>query len=250
MVKGLIGKKINMSQWYDSHGRVAPITKVSVEPNFVVQIKETDKDNYKSVQLGVGKAKKLNKPLEGHVKKSKLGYLPSDLREFGFDGDISIGQEIKVGQVFSKGSLVDVVGVSKGKGFAGVGKRHGFAGGPRTHGQSDRERAPGSIGATTTPGRVLKGTRMAGHMGAERVKVQALEVLNIDEENNVLVLKGSVPGFNGSLVLVEESKKTKKKYHEPEIPATPSVSKKDTGVEKADESKSEGQEQKEEIKDG
>ncbi len=238
MVKGLIGKKVNMSQGFDSHGRVAPITTVLVEPNYVVQIKEADKDNYKSVQLGFGQVKKLTKPLESHVKKSKLDHLPRYLREFNFDGDISIGQEIKVGEVFSKGSLVDVVGVSKGKGFAGVVKRHGFAGGPRTHGQSDRERAPGSIGATTTPGRVLKGTKMAGHMGAERVKVQALEVFNVDEENNVLMLKGSVPGFNGSILLVEESKKKGKKYHEPEIPVTPSVSKKDGGEETtSDESK-------------
>ena len=227
MVKGLIGKKMNMSQVSDSHGRVAPVTKVLLEPNFVIQIRTQEKDGYRSAQLGSGKAKKLTKPLQGHVKKSKTDILPRTFREFSFDGDLSEGQPVNIDDVFHKGSLVDVIGISKGKGFAGVVKRHGFAGGPRTHGQSDRERAPGSIGATTTPGRVLKGTKMAGHIGMERVKVQALEILDIDKENNILVLKGSVPGFSGSTLLIEKSKKKKKKYNEPEIPATPSLGKKD-----------------------
>ncbi len=223
MVKGLIGKKLNMTQGFDKHGRAVPTTNVLVEPNYVVQIKTEEKDGYKAVQLGSGFARRLNKPLAGHVKKSGLSHSPKVRREFSFDGDIKIGQEVGINDVFSTGILVDVVGVSKGKGFAGVVKRHGFAGGPRTHGQSDRERAPGSIGATTTPGRVYKGTKMAGHMGSDRVKVQGLEILNIDKENNILALAGSVPGPQGGLVVVEESKKRRKKYHTPEQPAVPAL---------------------------
>ena len=224
MLKGLIGKKLNMTQGFDSHGKATPITNFLVEPNYIIQIKSTEKDSYKSVQLGVGLAKKINKPRAGHVKKSSLNHFPKALKEFKFDGEVKVGQEVKIEDVFSKGGLVDVAGISKGKGFAGVVKRHGFAGGPRTHGQSDRERAPGSIGATTTPGRVYKGTRMAGHMGAQRVTVQALEISNIDKEKNILSLKGSVPGPTGGLLIIEKSKKKRKRYHEPEITTAPALS--------------------------
>lgn len=223
MVKGLIGKKLNMTQGFDSHGRAAPITKILIEPNYIIQVKSAEKDGYKSVQLGVGSAKRLSKPLVGHVKKSNLNHLPRVFKEFQFDGEVTASQEVKLEDAFSKGSLVDVVGVSKGKGFAGVVKRHGFAGGPRTHGQSDRERAPGSIGATTTPGRVYKGTKMAGHMGMQRAKVQALEISGVDKENNTLSLKGSVPGPSGGFLIIEKSKKKNKKYQEPEIPAAPAL---------------------------
>lgn len=229
MVKGLIGKKVNMSQRFDSHGRVMPMTNILVEPNFVIQVKTLEKDGYKSAQLGIDQDTKLNKPQEGRVKKAKLDIKPKTLREFNFEGELSYGQEIKLEEVFHEGNVVDVTGISKGKGFAGVVKRYGFAGGPRTHGQSDRERAPGSIGATTTPGRVLKGTKMAGRMGAERVKTQALEIIDIDKENNILSLKGSVPGFNGGLLMIEKSKKKRKNYQEPEIPAVPTLGKKDEG---------------------
>lgn len=231
MVNGLIGKKMNMSQRFDSHGRIMPLTNVLVEPNFVVQVKTLEKDGYKAAQLGIDQNTKLNKPQEGRVKKAKLKIKPQTLREFNFDGEVSLSQEIRVEEVFHKGNIVDVIGISKGKGFAGVVKRYGFAGGPRTHGQSDRERAPGSIGATTTPGRVLKGTKMAGHMGAERVKTQALEILDIDKDNNILKLKGSVPGFTGSFLVIERSKKKRKNYHEPEITTVPSLGKKDEGGE-------------------
>jgi large subunit ribosomal protein L3 len=241
MIKGLIGKKLNMTQGFDSHGKATPITNLLVEPGYIVQVKSAEKDAYKSVQLGAGLAKKLNKPMTGHVKKSSLGHLPRALKEFQFDGEVKVGQEVSLGDVFSKGSLVDVVGISKGKGFAGVVKRHGFAGGPRTHGQSDRERAPGSIGATTTPGRVYKGTKMAGHMGAQRVKVQALEVSNIDKEKNTLSLKGSVPGPAGGLLIIEKSKKKKKKYHEPEIPTVPALGgKEEKETEESDEAQDQG----------
>ena len=183
--------------------------------------------------------------MAGHVKKTGLKHSPRFLREFKFDGEVKVGQEVRLGDVFSKGSLVDIVGISKGKGFAGVVKRHGFAGGPRTHGQSDRERAPGSIGATTTPGRVYKGTKMAGHMGTQRVKVQALEVSNIDKESNVLSLKGSVPGPTGGLLIIEKSKKKRKKYQEPEIPTAPALS-----VKEDKESKEDGEGQAQEEKKG
>jgi ribosomal protein L3 len=152
-----------------------------------------------------------------------LTSVPKSFREVEFEGDVQIGQKISLGEVFRKGSLVDVVGISKGKGFAGVVKRWGFAGGPRTHGQSDRERAPGSIGATTTPGRVYKGLKMAGHLGNSRVTVQGLEITEINEEENKLWVKGSVPGARGTLLLIQKSIKKEKAYHEPEIPAIPVV---------------------------
>src|SRR3990172_10127591 len=227
MVKGLIGKKLNMSQTYDKHGRSVPVTRIMVTPNLVVQLKDTAKDGYRKAQLGSGENKRALKPLLGHAKKAGLDKAPRYLSEFGFEGDLKTGQTIEADEVFRVGSLVDVVGISKGKGFAGVVKRHGFAGGPRTHGQSDRERAGGSIGATTTPGRVYKGTKMAGHMGAEKVRVQGLEILVIDKESNTIGLKGSIPGPTGSWVLVEKSKKSKKRYHEPELPAVPHLGGKD-----------------------
>lgn len=244
MIKGLIGKKLNMTQGFDSHGKAIPITNLLVEPGYITQVKFAEGDAYKSVQLGVGSVKKLNKPVAGHVKKSGLSHFPRSLKEFKFDGEVKVGQEVKPGDVFSKGSLVDVVGISKGKGFAGVVKRHGFAGGPRTHGQSDRERAPGSIGATTTPGRVYKGTKMAGHMGSQKVKVQALEISDVDKEKNILSLKGSVPGPTGGLLIIEKSKKKRKKFHEPETPTTPALGSKE---DKESKEGGEGQAQEERI---
>lgn len=223
MVKGLIGKKVEMTQVFDRHGRVVPVTKIKVTPNFIIQIKQAEKDEYKAVQIGAGVAKKPTRPLASRAKKAGLEVVPKIFREVEFDGDIEIGQKISLGEVFRKGSLVDVRGISKGKGFAGVVKRWGFAGGPRTHGQSDRERAAGSIGATTTPGRVYKGTKMAGHMGNRRVTNQGLEVMEIREEENELWVKGSVPGARNSLLLIQKSKKKKKAYHEPEVPAIPVV---------------------------
>jgi len=224
MVKGLIGKKLNMSQTYDKHGRSVPVTRIMVTPNLVVQLKDTAKDGYRKAQLGSGENKRALKPLLGHAKKAGLDKAPRYLREFGFEGDLKIGQTIEADEVFRVGSLVDVVGISKGKGFAGVVKRWGFSGGPRTHGQSDRERAGGSIGATTTPGRVFKGMKMAGHMGDQQVSVAGLEIIDIDKENNELIVRGSVPGSLGSIVLINKSRKKKKAYHEAEIPTAPVVS--------------------------
>lgn len=235
MVKGLLGKKLNMGSTYDSHNRWSPITNVLIEPNLVVQVKEIDKDGYKAAQIGVGKEKHPTKSLIGHFKKATVLDAPKFLKEVPFDGELSLGQEIKVSDVFKKGEFVDVVGTSKGKGFAGVVKRHGFAGGPRTHGQSDRERAPGSIGAATTPGRVLKGTRMAGHMGFSKVTARGLEIIEIDNENSILKIKGSIPGPSNSVVLIKKSSKRKKDYHEPEAPTVPFIKQSDGATQESKE---------------
>lgn len=223
MLKALIGTKLNMSQVFDSHGRVTPVTKIKFEPNLVVALKTKETDGYKAAQMGVGTVKQVTKPLKGHFDKAKLKQTPKFLKEVVFDGDLKIGQEINMEEVFHKGGLVDVVGKSKGRGFAGVIKRHGFHGGPKTHGQSDRHRAPGSIGATTTPGRVFKGIKMAGHMGNAQVSIFGLEIMEVNKEDKILVIKGSVPGPTGSIILVKKSKKKKADYHEPEIPAMPNV---------------------------
>nr|QBM02223.1 hypothetical protein [uncultured archaeon] len=223
MLKALIGRKLNMSQVWDSHGRVTPVTKLSVEPNTVVILKDKDTDGYKAAQVGVGNQKKPTKPLKGHFDKAKLKIAPSLVREVDFEGDIKAGQEITVDEVFHKGSLVDVVGTSKGKGFAGVIKRYGFHGGPKTHGQSDRHRAAGSIGSGTTPGRVQKGLKMAGRLGSQQVSVLGLEVMEVNKDENTLLVKGSVPGSIGESLIIKKSTKKKAAYHEPEIPAVPQI---------------------------
>ena len=223
MLKALIGKKFNMSQLFDAHGRITPVTKIKFETNQVIALREKDKDGYKAVQIGTGFSKKVNKPMQGHFEKAKISKFPAKLKEVEYDGELTIGQEIKFDEIFHKGALVDVVGKSKGKGFAGVVKKYGFHGGPKTHGQSDRHRAPGSIGSGTTPGRVMKGLKMASHMGNERVSVFGLEIMQVDKEEGILVVKGSVPGPNGNLILVKKSKKKRADYHEPEIPALPNL---------------------------
>jgi large subunit ribosomal protein L3 len=168
----------------------------------VTQLKTDDKEGYKAAQLGFGETKKLNSPQKGHLKKlGKFRYL-REFRVADTEG-VKVGDKIDVG-LFKEGDLVDITGVTKGKGFAGVVKRYGFAGGPKTHGQSDRHRAPGSIGATTSPGRVLKGKRMAGHMGSERVTVSHLKVYKADPERNLLLVKGAVPGARNGLLLIEK----------------------------------------------
>jgi large subunit ribosomal protein L3 len=223
MVKGLIGKKIEMMQIYDDHGQVSSVTKIKVTPNFVVAIKQPEKDGYKAAQIGTLVDKHPKKPNEGIAKKAGLKETPKILREVDFDGEIKVGEEVTPDVVFRKGILVDVEGISKGKGFSGVVKRWGFAGGPRTHGQSDRERAPGSIGATTTPGRVHKGLKMAGHLGSQKVSIQGLEVIKIDKDENEILIKGSVPGARESVLLITKSSKKKKAYVEHEIPQAPVV---------------------------
>jgi large subunit ribosomal protein L3 len=203
MTQGIIGKKLGMTQIFRDNGKVEAVTAIEAGPCAVVQVKTADKEGYNALQIGFGQAKRLSSPQRGHLKD--LGQFRY-LREFRTDDieGVQVGDRIDV-SLFQAGDLIDVTGVSKGKGFAGVVKRHGFAGGPKTHGQSDRHRHPGSIGATTSPGRVFKGTRMAGHMGSERVTVRKLEVFQTDPDRNLLLVKGAVPGASNGLLLIRKS---------------------------------------------
>lgn len=205
MVEGIIGRKVGMTRIFKPNGEVVPVTVISAGPCYVSQIKTVGKDGYAAAQIGYGVAKRLNRPERGHLKHlPPLRYL-REVR-IAEPETVQVGQKIDVG-IFKPGEQVDVVGTSKGKGFAGVVKRHHFAGGPRTHGQSDRLRAPGSIGSTTTPGRVFKGLRMAGRMGGERVTVHNLEVVEADPTRNLLMVKGAVPGARNSLVIIKKARK-------------------------------------------
>ena len=195
-----------MTSLYNEEGKNMPCTVIEAGPCVVTQVRTEEVDGYEAVQLGFGEAKEKNTPnaLKGHFKKA--GTSPkSKLAEFKeFEADLKLGDEVLV-DVFEEGEFVDVTGTSKGKGFQGVVKRHGFAGvGQATHGQHNRLRAPGSIGAASYPARVFKGMRMAGQMGNEKVKVLNLQVLKVDKENNVLIVKGAIPGSNGSYVIVEK----------------------------------------------
>lgn len=204
MIKGMLGRKIGMTQVFTEEGIVKTITAIEAGPCTVTQIKNNDKDGYNAVQLGFTTAKRLNAPEKGHL--GKLG-LFKHLREFRVEdiADIELGSNIDV-SMFQPGDKVDISGISKGRGFAGGVKRHGFRGGPKTHGQSDRHRAPGSVGSGTTPGRVWKGLRMAGHMGHQRVTVRNLEVVQADADKNLLLVKGSVPGAKNGLLRIRKSK--------------------------------------------
>lgn len=209
MLKGLIGKKIGMTQIFDETGRAVPVTLIEAGPCYVTQVRNTQRDGYSAVQLGFEevKPKRLTGGQLGHLKRTNTPPLRF-LREFRVkDVQVNEGDVITVGEVFQKGDRVDVVGTSKGKGFQGAVKRHGFAGGPKTHGQSDRLRAPGSRGSTTTPGRVFKGSRAAGHMGFERVTVQNLTIELVDPERNLVGVRGAIPGPRGGVVLIKEARK-------------------------------------------
>jgi large subunit ribosomal protein L3 len=191
---GLIGRKLGMTRVFDAAGAAVPVTVVQAGPCVVTQVKQAEKDGYRSVQLGYGdrKEKSTPQPLLGHFQKAQVA--PQRvLQEFALDGEYRLGQSIGV-EVFSVGDRVHVTGISKGKGTAGVVKRHKFHGGPKTHGQTDRHRHAGSVGSTTYPGRVLRGKRMAGHMGSERVTVRNLRIIGIDKEQNLLWVEGAVPG--------------------------------------------------------
>jgi len=222
-LKGILGKKVGMTQIFNERGEAIPVTVIEAGPCWVTQVKTPERDGYSAVQLGFEeiKPKRLTRGRLGH-----LGLLEEDekhprrrklskpvpplryLREFRVKPEEAPEEgEMVTVEVFEVGDRVDVVGTSKGRGFAGTIKRHGFKRQPKTHGQSDRERAPGSIGATTTPGRVLKGTRMAGRMGGRRVTVQNLEVVLVDPERNLLAVKGAVPGPRGGLVMVKQARK-------------------------------------------
>ena len=207
MVPSIIGKKLGMTQIFRDNGEAEAVTAIEAGPCTVIQVKTAAKEGYGAVQLGFGEAKRLKSPQRGHLKG--LGQFRY-LREFrvGDTEAIEVGDRVDV-SLFKEGDLVDVIGVSKSKGFAGVVKRHGFAGGPKTHGQSDRHRHPGSIGATTSPGRVFKGMRMAGRMGGERVTARHLEVFGADPERNLLLVKGAVPGGRNGLLLIRKSSKGK-----------------------------------------
>lgn len=205
-MKGMIGKKVGMTQVFDDQGTVVPVTVIQAGPCYVTQIRNRERDGYVSIQLGYGESKptRLTKGQLGHLQKSDLPAL-RHLREFRMleNADLAVeeGQEIKV-DIFEPGELVDVIGTSKGRGHAGTIKRHGFARGPKTHGQSDRMRSPGSIGMCATPGRTLKGKKMAGRMGNDRVTVQNLPLVVVDADKNLLAVKGSVPGAKGSIVMI------------------------------------------------
>ena len=203
MLAGIIGRKLGMTQIFRDDGKAEAVTAIEAGPCSVIQIKTVAKEGYNAVQLGFGQAKRLKSPQRGHLKElGEFRYL----REFRVDdtSDVQVGDRVDV-SLFKESDLIDVTGVSKGKGFAGVVKRYGFAGGPKTHGQSDRHRHAGSIGATTSPGRVLKGTLMAGHMGNSRVTVRKLEVFKADPTRNLLLVKGAVPGATNGLLLIRQS---------------------------------------------
>ncbi|MCO5177383.1 MAG: 50S ribosomal protein L3 [Thermomicrobiales bacterium] len=209
MIHGLLGKKLGMTQIFDESGRVVPVTVLRVGPCVVTQIRTNDRDGYEAVQLGFDESKRLNSPQRGHLRAA--GSSSRYLREMKADdtSPYSVGQVIDAAAVFEAGGRVDVTGVSKGKGFQGVMKRHGFRGGPKTHGQSDRSRAPGSIGSSATPGRVFKNLKMAGQMGNERKTIQNLEVVQVNPEENLVLVRGSVPGHNDGLLIVRTSVKSR-----------------------------------------
>jgi large subunit ribosomal protein L3 len=204
MIQGMVGRKLGMTQVFDEKGEALPVTVIECGPNVVTQIRTSENDGYEAVQLGFGISSRLNRPEQGHRKAS--GYMSKTLREVKATSleDVEVGQQIKV-DTFAPGELVDVSANSKGRGFQGGMKRHGFSGGPKTHGQSDRWRAPGSIGSSATPGRVMKGMKMAGHMGNAKVTVMNLEVVRVDLERNLLLVKGSVPGPNKGLVMIRKA---------------------------------------------
>jgi large subunit ribosomal protein L3 len=217
MINTLLGSKQHMSQAFVEGTRV-PVTWVKAGPCIVTHIKNMEKDGYWAVQLGYGtkKAKNTSKPLKGHLKKiittknkqqrTKETY-PRFIREVRLDKEpnVKVGDIINLTDIFKKGDVVTITGISKGKGFAGVVKRWGFAGGPRTHGQSDRERAPGSIGQGTTPGRVHKGKKMAGRMGSDRVTIKNLIVVDIKEDEGLLALSGPVPGISRGVLIIRKT---------------------------------------------
>jgi large subunit ribosomal protein L3 len=205
-VQGIIGKKIGMTQVYAEDGRALPVTVIEAGPCVVVQRKSRDKDGYAAVQLGLvepRKAKRITKPMKGHFDKAGLPPCRV-LRELPMaeDAEVAVGDKVSV-ELFAPGDSVNVVGTSKGRGFQGVMKRHNFGGGKASHG-SMFHRAPGSIGQSAYPSRVLKGMKAAGHMGSERVTVRNLEVVRVDTDNNLLIVRGSVPGAGGSYVVIRK----------------------------------------------
>lgn len=210
-MSGIIGKKIGMTSIYSADGRSVACTVIEAGPCVVTQVKNEETDGYTAVQLGYAERKDKNTPnaLKGHFKRANTSPKKEvvEFRNFReeFEGQVELGNEIKVNEVFTEGDFVDAIGTSKGKGFQGVVKRHGFGGvGQATHGQHNRMRAPGSIGGASYPARVFKGMRMAGRMGGDRVKVLNLEVMKVVPEENLIVVSGSVPGAKNSIVVLEK----------------------------------------------
>lgn len=213
MINGIIGRKVGMTQIFAEDGTVTPVTVIKAGPCVVVQTKTANgKDGYNAVQLGLVedkpiKLKNVSKPLQGHFEKTGGGVPPTRiLKEIRLDGeaDVNVGDQVKA-DLFADGDKIEVVGKSKGRGFAGTIKRHNFSRGPMSHG-SMNIREPGSIGQSAYPSRVIKGTRSSGHMGDERVTVKGLTVARVDVENNLIMVRGAVPGANGSVVLVKKQK--------------------------------------------
>ena len=203
MTIGLIGRKVGVTQVFQGDGTMVAVSVLAIQPNTVTRLRTDARDGYTAVQLGTEESKRLNKPDAGQLKG-----LPqvAKIREFRVDSvdDYEVGQKIAIADLFADGDLVDVTGVSKGKGFAGHIKRHHFHRGPKSHG-SDHHREPGSIGPGTTPGRVYRGVKMAGHMGDETATIKKLRVVRTDSERNLLLVKGSLPGPRGSLILVKKA---------------------------------------------
>ena len=204
-VKGILGRKIGMTQVFDDAGRAVPVTVVEAGPCRVAQVKTVETDGYSAIQLGFGAARRTSKPAAGHFGKAGVD-ATRYLVELRLDnvGDFAPGTEIKA-DVFEPGETVDVIGVTKGKGFAGAMKRHNFKGLSSTHGTEKKHRSPGSIGGASTPARVFKGTRMAGHLGHRRVTTLNLRVITADPERNLLLIRGAVPGPKGGLVMVRSA---------------------------------------------
>ena len=209
-MKGILGKKIGKTQIFTEHGEVIPVTVVEAGPVVVTQIKTTENDGYTAIQVGFqdAKEKSLNKPQKGHLAAANT--LKKHLKEFRVDSveEYTVGQEIKA-DLFAAGELIDVTGISKGKGFQGPIKRHGQSRGPETHG-SRYHRRPGSMGACSYPGRVFKNKKLAGHMGSVKVTVQNLEVVRVDADKNFILVKGAIPGAKGSVVTLKEAVKASK----------------------------------------
>ncbi|MGL5311955.1 MAG: 50S ribosomal protein L3 [Peptostreptococcaceae bacterium] len=209
-MKGILGKKLGMTQIFTEAGIVVPVTVVETTPNVVTQIKTVEKDGYSAIQVGFedAKEKSLNKPQKGHLAAANV--LKKHLKEFRVDSveEFTVGQEIKADS-FAAGEMIDVTGISKGKGFQGPIKRHGQSRGPESHG-SRYHRRPGSMGACSFPGRVFKNKKLAGHMGSVKVTVQNLEVVRVDADKNLILVKGAIPGPKGSVVTIKEAVKSSK----------------------------------------
>jgi large subunit ribosomal protein L3 len=208
MIQALLGRKLGMTRIFDENGVVTASTLVEAGPCFVTQLRTPERDGYTAVQLGFGKRPRPSRPEKGHLKQAGLDDRQGldALREVPADSldDLELGARIDA-SMFVQGEIVDVVGTSKGRGFAGVMKRHNFRGGPKTHGQSDRWRRPGSVGSGTTPGRTFKNMRMAGHLGDARVTVKNLRILAVDPERNLVAVRGAIPGPKGGLVMIRKT---------------------------------------------